>query len=48
MFPNNKYLLESYFDFNTTTRKMGYQYIVAKPIYGREGTGVKFGLEYSS
>jgi glutathionylspermidine synthase len=44
-----EYLLPSYFDIDNAIKKEGsYRYLVAKPLYGREGTGLIFGLNYSS
>jgi glutathionylspermidine synthase len=49
MYPDNKLLLPAFFDYSTANSKIGsYKKIVSKPIFGREGTGVKFGFDYSS
>lgn len=48
MFPTSKYLLPAFFSYDPKSSVIDYKEIVAKPIFGREGTGVKFGMDYSS
>ena len=47
MYPNNKYLLPTYYSYEEASKELGFKNIVSKPLYGREGTGVNFGWEYT-
>ena len=41
-------LIESYFKLDSDSHKNNYNKWVAKPMYGREGIGIKFSFDYSS
>jgi glutathionylspermidine synthase len=43
MYPNNKYLLPAFYDYEDAKKHLGYKNIVSKPLYGREGTAIHFG-----
>jgi glutathionylspermidine synthase len=43
MYPNNKHLLPTFYDYDDAKSQLGFKNVVSKPLYGREGTGIKFG-----